>query len=72
MADYKQFIEENVEIFPNEFKFGSFIRYEHCHEACEMAVESKLLAFLRYLDEKDKAAWVMHEGIVKQFLANNK
>ena len=47
MENYKDYIEERVEIFPQEFKFGSFIRYEHCLEACKMAAEEASKNFIK-------------------------
>lgn len=38
MEDYKDYIEKRVVIFPKEFTFGSFVRYEFVHEAIKMAI----------------------------------
>jgi len=47
MTNYKKFIHDNTEIFPQQFKFGSFIRTEHAEEACKLAVkDSKALELL--------------------------
>lgn len=37
MENHKEFIEEKVVILPQLYLCGSFIRYEDCLTACEMA-----------------------------------
>ncbi|MFA7307579.1 MAG: hypothetical protein WC026_13005 [Hyphomicrobium sp.] len=54
-SDYKDYIEKRVEIFPQPFKFGSFVRYEHCLTACEMAVNEAKKTFTKSLLTEIKA-----------------
>jgi hypothetical protein len=41
---------------------------QQCNIADVSGRSELLFAFLKYLDEHDKAAWITHAGVIKEFL----
>ena len=55
-SDWRKYIENNVEIFPQPFKFGAFIRYEYALQATAMAqtdVVFELIEKIKNIEERN-------------------